>query len=199
MVSAKRKGGGKHPSHDTRFSMSSLYDEVCVNCGATDLTGGGWGKLAEPCPKAKKKEEKMSEKPTPHRGEVYTYKGQQYLVREVSQKNMIQFKDSWHPNVIYTLYPVTDLVFNRALPDFLAKFEKSEIDFSKPAIIGPEELMPMLDKDGSGSSDADLCALSLEGYARDANRGSLPATASTLRLGAMLIRSMSAYIMGDKQ
>ena len=40
----------KHPSHKTRFSDSSLYDEVCIHCGATDLTPGGWGKLAEPCP-----------------------------------------------------------------------------------------------------------------------------------------------------
>lgn len=25
-----------HPSHRTRYSDSSLYDEVCVLCGATD-------------------------------------------------------------------------------------------------------------------------------------------------------------------
>ena len=41
----------RHPSHDTRFSFdASSYDEVCKNCGATDIAGGGWGKLAEPCP-----------------------------------------------------------------------------------------------------------------------------------------------------
>lgn len=42
---------GRHPSHKTRVSMdSSSYDEVCVNCGATDITGHGWGRLAFPCP-----------------------------------------------------------------------------------------------------------------------------------------------------
>lgn len=34
--------------HETRYSDSSLYDEVCVNCGATD--GRGDDRLAEPCP-----------------------------------------------------------------------------------------------------------------------------------------------------
>lgn len=41
----------KHPSHQTRYSDSSLYDEVCVNCGATDVAGNGWGALAKPCKK----------------------------------------------------------------------------------------------------------------------------------------------------
>lgn len=40
---------GKHPSHSTRSSDASSYDEVCINCGATDIAGGGWGKLAQPC------------------------------------------------------------------------------------------------------------------------------------------------------
>lgn len=40
----------KHPSHVTRFSDSSLYDEVCINCGATDNVPGEWGELAKPCP-----------------------------------------------------------------------------------------------------------------------------------------------------
>lgn len=40
----------KHPSHVTRFSWdASTYDEVCVNCGATDMVPGGWGELANPC------------------------------------------------------------------------------------------------------------------------------------------------------
>jgi len=40
-----------HPSHVTRISMdASSYDEICVNCGATDHIGG-WGALAKPCPK----------------------------------------------------------------------------------------------------------------------------------------------------
>jgi hypothetical protein len=34
--------------HVTRMSDSSLYDEVCVNCGATDTSG----KLEDPCPGA---------------------------------------------------------------------------------------------------------------------------------------------------
>ena len=41
---------GCHPTHVTRFSDASSYDEVCTNCGATDIAGGGWGKLGEPCP-----------------------------------------------------------------------------------------------------------------------------------------------------
>jgi hypothetical protein len=36
------------PGHVTRYSDSSLYDEVCVNCGATDTSG----KLDQPCPSA---------------------------------------------------------------------------------------------------------------------------------------------------
>lgn len=35
-----------HPSHITRFSDSSLYDEKCVNCGATDAYSGT---LDRPC------------------------------------------------------------------------------------------------------------------------------------------------------
>lgn len=40
----------KHPSHHTRSSDASTFDEVCEQCGATDISGAGWGKLAEPCP-----------------------------------------------------------------------------------------------------------------------------------------------------
>lgn len=40
---------GPHPSHKTRFSDSSFYDECCINCGATDQIPGGWGELANPC------------------------------------------------------------------------------------------------------------------------------------------------------
>jgi hypothetical protein len=41
-----------HPSHITRISMdASTYDEICINCNHTDLVPGGWGKLADPCPK----------------------------------------------------------------------------------------------------------------------------------------------------
>lgn len=38
-----------HPSHITRFSDASTFDEICVNCGATDQVPGGWGQLAYPC------------------------------------------------------------------------------------------------------------------------------------------------------
>lgn len=37
-----------HPSHVTRFSDSSFYDEVCVLCGATDAIGSH--ALEKPCP-----------------------------------------------------------------------------------------------------------------------------------------------------
>lgn len=40
-----------HPSHVTRISLdASSYDEICINCGATDHIGS-WGALAKPCPK----------------------------------------------------------------------------------------------------------------------------------------------------
>lgn len=42
----------RHPSHITRSSDASSFDEVCTLCGATDITGGGWGRLALPCKKA---------------------------------------------------------------------------------------------------------------------------------------------------
>lgn len=40
-----------HKSHKTRHSDSSLFDEVCVNCQATD--GNGDTRLTEPCPEAR--------------------------------------------------------------------------------------------------------------------------------------------------
>jgi len=43
---------GPHPSHKTRISDASSFDEICVYCGATDEVPGGWGQLAYPCPKA---------------------------------------------------------------------------------------------------------------------------------------------------
>lgn len=50
---AEEEAGDRcHPSHVTRISMdASSYDEICVNCGATDHIGG-WGALAKPCPRA---------------------------------------------------------------------------------------------------------------------------------------------------
>lgn len=42
---------GLHPSHVTRFSDASTFDEICMNCGSTDEVPGGWGQLAKPCPK----------------------------------------------------------------------------------------------------------------------------------------------------
>lgn len=40
---------GPHPSHVTRMSDASTFDEICVLCGATDRVPGGWGDLADPC------------------------------------------------------------------------------------------------------------------------------------------------------
>ena len=48
---------GPHPSHKTRFSDASTFDEICVNCGATDEVPGGWGNLALPCPEESKLDE----------------------------------------------------------------------------------------------------------------------------------------------
>jgi hypothetical protein len=43
----------KHPSHVTKFCWeASTYDEICINCNNTDQVPGGWGKLANPCPKS---------------------------------------------------------------------------------------------------------------------------------------------------
>jgi hypothetical protein len=36
-----------HPSHATRYSDSSLYDEVCTLCGKTDAHG--MDELDKPC------------------------------------------------------------------------------------------------------------------------------------------------------
>lgn len=38
-----------HPSHVTRISDASSFDEICVNCGRTD-SPSSWGYLAYPCP-----------------------------------------------------------------------------------------------------------------------------------------------------
>lgn len=42
---------GLHPSHVTRMSDASTFDEICINCYARDEVPGGWGELAKPCPK----------------------------------------------------------------------------------------------------------------------------------------------------
>jgi len=55
-----------HSSHKTRISMdASTYDEICVYCGATDVAGGGWGRLAYPCPATEqaRREERWGDKP----------------------------------------------------------------------------------------------------------------------------------------
>ena len=38
-----------HPSHCTRSSKSASYDVECINCGATDITDGGWHDLRFEC------------------------------------------------------------------------------------------------------------------------------------------------------
>lgn len=40
-----------HLTHETRISDASSFDEICVNCGATDKVPGGFGALAFPCSK----------------------------------------------------------------------------------------------------------------------------------------------------
>lgn len=45
------KEQGLHSSHVTRMSDASTYDMICINCGNTDQVPGGWGELANPCPK----------------------------------------------------------------------------------------------------------------------------------------------------
>jgi len=44
---------------------ASTYDEICVYCGATDVAGGGWGRLAYPCPATEqaRREERWGDKP----------------------------------------------------------------------------------------------------------------------------------------
>lgn len=39
----------RHPTHRTRYSDASTFDQVCVLCGARSITGGGWGDLKFPC------------------------------------------------------------------------------------------------------------------------------------------------------
>jgi hypothetical protein len=37
-----------HPSHETRISDASSFDEICIHCGMTDRLGS-WGNLRFPC------------------------------------------------------------------------------------------------------------------------------------------------------
>lgn len=53
---------GPHPSHQTRISDASTFDEICINCGATDEVPGGWGALAQPCSNPPKTEEATNAK-----------------------------------------------------------------------------------------------------------------------------------------
>jgi hypothetical protein len=45
-----------HPTHKTRYSDSSLYDEVCTLCGVTDYNG--MKELDKPCKAQKEQNEK---------------------------------------------------------------------------------------------------------------------------------------------
>jgi len=49
---------GIHPSHETRISDASTFDEICVKCGRTDEVPGGWGHLGEQCPMENDKEKR---------------------------------------------------------------------------------------------------------------------------------------------
>lgn len=42
-----------HETHETRVSDASSFDEICIHCGARDISGGGWGSLRMPCPNKK--------------------------------------------------------------------------------------------------------------------------------------------------
>lgn len=44
---SKEEIKANYKTHVTRFSDSSVYDEVCVNCGATDASGDE--RLYMPC------------------------------------------------------------------------------------------------------------------------------------------------------
>jgi len=57
-------------------------------------------------------------------GTVYRYKDKFYRVNSVMHNNLIQFEDEWCATVRYTEEPQTHLVFYRALPEFLLKFER---------------------------------------------------------------------------
>ena len=46
----ERAPTGLHITHRTRSSDASSFDIVCIDCGATDEAGGGWGRLSWPCP-----------------------------------------------------------------------------------------------------------------------------------------------------
>lgn len=39
-----------HPTHVTRSSDASTFDEVCINCSAKDYTAGSCDALERPCP-----------------------------------------------------------------------------------------------------------------------------------------------------
>jgi hypothetical protein len=54
---AIQEKAGVHPSHNTRYSDASSFDEICENCGATDDVMSGPGALMYPCrnPEGKKK------------------------------------------------------------------------------------------------------------------------------------------------
>lgn len=49
-----------HPSHKTRVSDAGSFDEICINCGAKDKAGVGWGDLAKPCPAKERMNEQAS-------------------------------------------------------------------------------------------------------------------------------------------
>lgn len=65
---------------------------------------------------------------TINEGRVYRYKGVLYTVLKLERYSLIQYKDEWHPSVRYTTTEAPaamapELTFNRAIPEFLEKFE----------------------------------------------------------------------------
>lgn len=52
----------RHPSHITRASDASSFDEVCNNCGHTDIAVSGWGELRYPCRSAHRKDNSITKR-----------------------------------------------------------------------------------------------------------------------------------------
>lgn len=63
--------------------------------------------------------------PDPVAGDIYTYKGVEYLVMGVHETTKIQYEDEWHPTINYRLLENHAVdTFVRALPEFIKKFVK---------------------------------------------------------------------------
>lgn len=84
-----------HPSHKTRTSDASTYDEICVNCGAND--GFSKDKLAERCPSPKARKYRIAPRT------------QMWRSRSLKWKELVQ--ELWEPFVSdkWVTYDETDM------------------------------------------------------------------------------------------